>query len=163
MKRIGARKGLGSRLIMQAGPGIVYFKAMNGRGQAGNWIRRTIGLALILLFGPAPVLSLLAPHQEPQCQMACCRRKGGAPSCPLHHSAAGDSSGPGFQAGSDCTPGCSQTAAGPSAFAAGILLSGASLSLPNHRQKLIVATRASGLRWILDSFLHQRPPPRLFA
>jgi hypothetical protein len=124
-------------------------------------LRRTIGLALILLFGPAPVLSLLALPDEPQCQMACCKRKGGARSCALHHSAAGESSGPGFQLASDCPPGCSQTAAGPSAFAAGVLLSGASLALPNHPQKLILATRASGLRWIVDSFLHQRPPPAL--
>ena len=41
-------------------------------GETANWIRRTIGLALILLFGPAPVLSLLALSDEPQCQMACC-------------------------------------------------------------------------------------------
>ena len=124
-------------------------------------MRRTIGLALILLFGPAPVLSLLALSDEPQCQMACCKRKGGAQSCPLHHSKSGDSSAPGFHAESNCPPGCSQTAAGPSAFAAGILLSGDSLALPNHHQKLILATRASGVRWILDSFLHQRPPPAL--
>ena len=148
---------------MQAGPGIVYFKTMNGLGQTANWMRRTIGLALILLFGPAPVLSLLALPEEPQCQMACCKRKGGAQSCPLHHSLAAHSAGPGFQAGSDCSRGCAQTAAAPSAFAAGILLSGASLALPNHPQKLILATRASGVRWILDSFLHQRPPPQLFA
>jgi hypothetical protein len=130
-------------------------------GQTENWIRRTISLALILLFGPAPVLSLLALSDEPQCQMACCKRRGFARSCALHHSPAGDSSGPGFQAGSNCPPGCSQAAAGPSAFAAGVLLSGASLALPNHHQKLILATRASGMRWILDSLLHQRPPPAL--
>jgi hypothetical protein len=135
---------------------------MKGLGQTANWMRPTISLVLILLFGPAPVLSLLALPEEPQCQMACCRRKGGARSCALHHSPVGDSSGAGFQAGSDCPPGCSQTAAGPSAFATGILLSGASLTLPNRRQKLVLA-RASGVRWILNSFLHQRPPPRLFA
>ena len=147
---------------MQAGPGIVYFKTMNGLGQTANWVRRTIGLALILLFGPAPVLSLLAQSDEPQCQMACCRRKGAARCCPLHHAPAADTSGPGFHA-AGCPPGCSQAAAGPSAFAAGILLSGASLVLPNHHRKLLLATRASGMRWILDSFLHQRPPPRRFA
>src|SRR5579864_8776119 len=110
---------------------------MKGIGPAANWMRRTIGLALILLFGPAPVLSLLALADEPQCQMACCKRKGGAQSCPLHHSPAGDSSAPGFHAESKCPPGCSQTAAGPSAFAAGLLLSGASLALPDRDQKLI--------------------------
>ena len=128
---------------------------------AKQMLRRTIGLALILLFGPAPVLSLLALSDEPQCQMACCKRKGGAQSCPLHHSPAGDSSAPGFHTESNCPPGCSQTAVAPSAFAAGVLLSGASLALPNHQQKLNLATRASGLRWIVDSFLHQRPPPTL--
>jgi len=136
---------------------------MNRLGQTANWIRQTIGLALILLFGPAPVFSLLALSAEPQCQMACCKRKGGAQSCPLHHSLAAHSAGPGFQAGSDCPPGCSQTMAGPSAFAAGVLLSGALLALPHQRQKLTLATRASGVRWILGSFLHQRPPPRSFA
>jgi hypothetical protein len=134
---------------------------MNGIGQTATWIRRTIGLALILLFGPAPVFSLLALSNEPQCQMACCKRKGGVQSCPLHHSPAGDSSAPGFHAESNCPPGCAQTAAGPSAFASGLLLDGASLALPNHTQKLILATRASGVRWFLNSFLHQRPPPRL--
>jgi hypothetical protein len=132
-------------------------------GQTANWMRQTLGLALILLFGPAPVLSLLALSGEPQCQMACCKRKGGAQSCPLHHSLAAHSAGPGFQAGNACPAGCSQTAAGPSAFAAGVLLSGASLALPNHHQKLILATRASGGRWILGSYLHQRPPPQLFV
>lgn len=130
-------------------------------GQAANWMRRTIGLALILLFGPAPVLSLLALSDEPQCQMACCKRKSGAQSCPLHHSPAGNSSGPGFRTNRDCPPGCPQVASAPSAFAAGLLLSGASFALPNYPQKLILATRASGMRWILDSFLHQRPPPAL--
>jgi hypothetical protein len=104
---------------------------------------------------------LLALSDEPQCQMACCKRKGFARSCALHHSAAGDSSGPGFRTESNCPPGCSQAVAGPSAFATGILLSGASLTLPNHNQKFSLATRASGVRWILDSFLHQRPPPAL--
>jgi len=124
-------------------------------------LRRAIGLALILLFGPAPVLSLLALSDEPQCQMACCKRKGGAQSCPLHRSAAGDSAGPGFRTESNCPPACSQTAAGPSAFAAGILLSGAWLTLPNHHQRIILPTRASGVRWIVDTFLHQRPPPAI--
>lgn len=124
-------------------------------------LRRTIGLALILLFGPAPVLSLLALSEEPQCQMACCKRKGFARSCALHHSPVGDSSGPGFRTQSNCPPGCPQVASAPSAFAAGLLLSGASLALPNYPQKLTLATRASGVRWILDSFLHQRPPPVL--
>jgi hypothetical protein len=124
-------------------------------------LRRTIGLALILLFGPAPVLSLLALSDEPQCQMACCKRKGFARSCSLHHSAAGDSSGPGFRTESNCPPGCPQVASAPSAFAAGLLLSGATLALPNHPQRLILPTRASGVRWIVDSFLHQRPPPAL--
>jgi hypothetical protein len=102
---------------------------------------------------------LLALSDEPQCQMACCKRKSFARSCALHHSTAGDSSGPGLRPDNNCPPGCSQAAAGPSAFAAGVLLSGASVSLPNRHQKLILATRASGVRWILDSFLHQRPPP----
>jgi hypothetical protein len=134
---------------------------MNGIGQAANWMSRTISLALILLFGPAPVLSLLALSGEPQCQMACCKRKGFARSCVLHHSPAGDSSGPGFRTESNCPPGCSQTATGPSAFAAGLQLSCVSLALPNRPQKLILATRASGVRWIVDSFLYQRPPPAL--
>ena len=136
-------------------------REMNRIGQTASWMRRTIGLALILLFGPAPVLSLLARSDEPQCQMECCKRKGFARSCALHHSAAGDSSGPEFHTESNCPPGCPQVASAPSAYAAGVLLSGASLALPNHHQKLILATRASGVRWILDSFLHQRPPPAL--
>jgi hypothetical protein len=136
-------------------------KQMSRTRQTENWMRRTIGLALILLFGPAPVLSLLALSDEPECQMACCKRKGGARSCALLHSPVGDSSGPGFRTDSTCPPGCSQTTAGPSAFAAGLLLSGASLVLPNHQQKLILATRASGVHWVFDSFLHQRPPPAL--
>jgi hypothetical protein len=134
---------------------------MQGIGQAANWMRRTIGLALILLFGPAPVLSLLALPGEPQCQMACCKRKGGARSCALHHSPGGDSSGPGFRTESNCPPGCPQVASAPSAFAPGLLRFRDSLVLPNHHQKLILATRASGVQWIVDSFLHQRPPPAL--
>jgi hypothetical protein len=136
---------------------------MKALGQTANWMRRTIGLALILLFGPVPVLSLLALSDEPQCQMACCKRKGGAQSCPLHHSLAAHSAVPGFQAGGDCSRGCAQTAAAPSAFSAGVLLTATSLAPPNHHQKLFLATRASGVRWIFDSFLHQRPPPGLFA
>lgn len=135
---------------------------MNGAGKYAGWMRQVIGLALILLFGPAPVMSLLAQSEEPQCQMACCKRAHAGQSCPLHHAAAADSA-QGFHAASNCPAGCSQTAAGPSAFSAGVLLSGASLALPNHQQKLILATRAAGVRWILDAFLYQRPPPRLFA
>ncbi len=144
--------------------GVVYFEQMKGITQAGIWMRRTIGLAMILFLGPAPLLPLaLAQSGEPQCQMACCKRKGGALSCPLHHSPATDSTGPEFQADSNCPPGCSQVAAAPSAFAAGLLLSGDSLAIPNRHEKLILATRASGVRWILDSFLHQRPPPAFAA
>src|ERR1700676_5659508 len=118
---------------------------MQGIGQTATWMRRTIGLALILLYGAAPVLSLLALSDEPQCQMACCKRKGFARSCALHHSAAGDSSGPEFRTESNCPPGCPQVASAPSAFVAGLLLSLLSLTLLNHPQRLILATRASGV------------------
>src|SRR6202166_5333861 len=94
---------------------------MQGIGKPANWMRRTIGLALILLFGPAPVLSLLALSDEPQCQMACCKRKGFARSCALHHSAASESSTPGLQASVDCPPGCTPPAGAPSAFSAGFV------------------------------------------
>jgi hypothetical protein len=123
-----------------------------------NRARHVIALALILLFGPVPVMSLLAQADEPQCQMACCKRAGFARSCSLHRPAASDSSGSGFHAAPNCPSGCSQVAGAPSAFAVGFVETGAGLVLPQIATS-VHAVRASGVRWILDSFLHQRPPP----
>jgi hypothetical protein len=124
-----------------------------------NRARHIIALALILLFGPAPVMSLLAQVDEPQCQMACCKRAGFARSCALHRA---ESSGSGFHAAPNCPSGCSQVAGGPSAFTAGFFESGAGFFLPQNATP-IPAERASGIRWIVDSFLHQRPPPNFTA
>src|SRR5438874_1709347 len=71
------------------------------RNWVDDWAKRkldvpTMSMALILLFGPAPVLTLLALSDEPKCQMACCKRKGFARSCAVHHSQSGASSGPGL-------------------------------------------------------------------
>jgi hypothetical protein len=126
-----------------------------------NRARHVIVLALILLFGPAPVMSLLAQVDEPQCQMACCKRAGFARSCALHRSAVSET-GQGFHAAPNCPSGCSQVAGAPSAFTAGFLESTAGLFLP-HIANSIPTERASGIRWILDSFLHQRPPPSFAA
>ncbi|MDP8990005.1 MAG: hypothetical protein M3N41_07995 [Acidobacteriota bacterium] len=125
-----------------------------------NRARHIIALALILLFGPAPVMTLLAQADQPQCQMACCKRAGFARSCALHRSAGRESSG--FHAAPDCPPGCSQVAGAPSAFAAGFVQSSAGLFLPQIAAS-IAARPASAVRCILDSFLHQRPPPRFTA
>jgi len=123
-----------------------------------GWLQQVIGLALILLFGPAPVISLLAQADEPQCQMACCKRAGFARSCSLHRPPASETFGSGFHAAPNCPSGCSQVAGAPSAFAAGFVASGGGFFLP-RAETPIHAERASGIRWILDSFLHQRPPP----
>jgi hypothetical protein len=125
-----------------------------------NRARHVIALALILLFGPAPVMSLLVQADEPQCQMACCKRAGFARSCSLHRPAASESSG--FHAAPHCPSGCSQVAAAPSAFTGGLLQSSAEFFLPQIATS-VHAVRASGVRWILDSFLHQRPPPSFAA
>ena len=130
---------------------------MHGVRQAVIYTRQAIGLALILLFGPLPVVSLLAQTNQPQCQMACCKRKGTA-ACPLHHSANGDSVSLGFHAAAHCTPGCSQVAAPPSAFAAGVLRSDAWAVRPQVEESSL-AGRAASVRWIVDCYLHQRPPP----
>src|SRR5579862_3273879 len=93
-------------------------------------LRRTIGLALILLFGPAPLISLLAQSDEPQCQMACCKRKSVTRSCALHGSPAPEPSSLGLHTAPNCPPGCPQVAGTPTAFAAGLLLSRAWFFLP---------------------------------
>jgi len=124
--------------------------------------RHVIALALILLFGPAPVMSLLAQADEPQCQMACCKRAGLGQACPLHHGAGSESSGLGFHAAPNCALGCSQMAGAPSASAVAMVQSSASFFVPQLATS-VHAVRASGVRWILDSFLHQRPPPSISA
>ena len=125
-----------------------------------NRARHVIALALILLFGPLPVMSLLTQADEPQCQMACCKRAGFARSCSLHRSAASESSG--FHAAPHCPSGCSQVAGAPSAFTGGLLQSSVGFFLPQVAALLHVE-RPSAVRSILDSFLHQRPPPSLTA
>ena|SRR5665213_1666823 len=127
-----------------------------------NRARHVIALALILLFGPAPVMSLLAQVDEPQCQMACCKRAGLGQACPLRHAAGSESSGQGFHATLDCASGCSQVAGAPSAFAVGFVQWSAGIVVPEIATS-VHAVRASGVRWILDSFLHQRPPPSISA
>ena len=130
---------------------------MNGAGKYAGWMRQVIGLALILLFGPEPVMSLLAQSDEPQCQMACCKRARAGQSCPLHHAAAADSA-QGFHAANDCPAGCPQVSGAPSAFAAGFLQSGAWFLLPRI-EKAILRERVSGAGLVLDPILYQRPPP----
>ena len=125
-----------------------------------NRARHVIALALILLFGPAPVMPLLAQAGEPQCEMACCKRAGFARSCALHRSAV--SEGSGFHTAPNCPSGCSQVAGAPSAFTVGFSQSSAGIFLPQIATR-IHAARASGIRWIVDSFLHQRPPPSFAA
>jgi len=127
-----------------------------------NRARHVIALAVILLFGPAPVMSLLAQADEPQCQMACCKRAGLGQACPLHHGADPESSGQGFHAAPHCASGCSQVAGAPSAFALGFVQSSGGFFVPQIATS-VYAVRSSGVRWILDSFLHQRPPPRVSA
>ncbi|MDP9113852.1 MAG: hypothetical protein M3O20_09230 [Acidobacteriota bacterium] len=123
--------------------------------------RYILALALALLFGPVPVMSLLAQVDQPQCQMACCKRAGFARSCSLHRAAA-ESSSAGFHAVPNCPSGCSQAAGAPSAFAAGFVQSSAGFFVPQIATS-VHAERHSGVRWALDSFLHQRPPPCLTA
>jgi hypothetical protein len=127
-----------------------------------NRARHVIALALILLFGPAPVMSLLAQVDEPQCQMACCKRAALGQACPLHHGAASESSGQGVHAVPHCASGCSQVAGAPSAFAVGCVQSSGDFFVPQITTS-VYAVRSFGVRWILDSFLHQRPPPSVSA
>src|SRR5579871_1777241 len=127
-----------------------------------NRARHVIALALILLFGPAPVMSLLAQADEPQCQMACCKRARMGQACPLHHGAGFETSGQGFHAAPNCASGCSHVAGTPAASAIGLVQSSASYFVPQIATS-ILAMRTSGIRWILDSFLHQRPPPSIGA
>jgi hypothetical protein len=124
-------------------------------------MRQVIGLALVLLFGPAQVMSLLAESAEPQCQMACCKRARAGQSCPLHHVADADSA-QGFHAANDCPAGCSQVSGAPSAFAAGFLQAGAWFFLPRI-EKAILRERTSSAGLVLSPFLYQRPPPGLSA
>ena len=122
-----------------------------------NRARHVIALALILMFGPAPVMSLLAQADEPQCQMACCKRAGFARSCALHRSTAAESA-QGFHAANNCPAGCSQVSGAPSAFAAGFPESGVWFFLPRIENARLRES-ASGAGLVLGSFLHQRPPP----
>jgi len=135
---------------------------MNGVRPAASSLRQAISLVLMLALGPAPLISLLARSNEPQCQMACCKRKGGGASCALHHSAVPDSSSLGFHAAINCPPGCSQTAAAPSAFSAGIVAPRVKLTFPPSEDTILTA-RAPGARWMADPSLHQRPPPSSLA
>jgi hypothetical protein len=135
---------------------------MNGVRPTASSLRQAISLALILLFGPAPLVSLLARADEPQCQMACCKRKGFARSCALHHSAASESSTPGLQASVDCPPGCTPPAGAPSAFSAGFVTPLVRLTLHTLDHPILTASTDTVQRMV-DSFLHQRPPPRSFA
>src|ERR1700676_4425175 len=114
-----------------------------------NRARHAIALALILLFGPAPVISLLAQADEQQCQMACCKRAGFARSCALHRPAISEA-GQGLHAVPNCPPGCSHAAGAPSAVTTGFLQPSARLYLPQIAAPLPVEG-TSGIHWILDS------------
>ena len=130
---------------------------MNGAQQILPGIRRALSLALILLFGPAPLISLLAQSDEPQCQMACCKRQ--ARMCALHRSSASDSVS-GIGATNSCIPGCSHTAGVPSLFAGFLPATISSIPLRGASNRLAPAG-IRPIRSVVDSFLYQRPPPLL--
>ena len=124
-------------------------------------MRRAIGLALILLFGPVPVISLLASMDVPDCRMACCKRKGLARSCALQHSSVSEFS-VSFRGANNCPPGCSQVAGAPSLFAAGLLPPVSPfLLIPAETNWVLLAGWTAPS--VIDSFLHQRPPPIVTA
>jgi hypothetical protein len=117
-------------------------------------MRRAIGLALILLFGPLPVISLWASQAEPECQMACCKRKG--MSCSLHRHQDGSSS---WKDGNHCPSGCSQVAGAPAFNAAGFPPPHSLFYPVQSDVEFFSPARPLAIPSVVDSFLYQRPPP----
>jgi hypothetical protein len=122
------------------------------------FMRRALSFALVLLFGPAPLISLLAWTDEPQCQMACCRRHAAAQLCDRHQSPVSDSSSLRWIAADNCPPGCAHLTGAPSPFA-GFLPTSRYFSPLRPARNRIPSGGIWTARSVIDSFLHQRPPP----
>jgi hypothetical protein len=125
-------------------------------------MRPAVSLALIVLFGPAPFLPLLASSGAPPCQMACCKRLRAHRACSLEHLAAAESAPPEFRA-NYCVAQCSHAAGMPAVFAAGFPAPSATLYIPRTGQRPVQSASTPRIHSFDDFFLYQRPPPAAFA
>ena len=118
---------------------------------------QVIGWTLIVMFGPVPVTFLFAMSGQPKCQMACCKRARGRPSCERHTSV--DS--PSLAGSEQCRPNCSSAAVGFGSRLAVILPPLASREVCHAENgRMAAASRPAALSFI-DIVLYQRPPPLL--
>jgi len=129
------------------------------RASLTRLIHQTLGWALALLLGSAPLASLLAIPSEPECQMACCARNHHSGSCPRHPSA--DSSTPPihFEASTACPPSCGCDGIAPSASVHVLVSPRAAISLTSAAGGEIRVNAHQALRSAIDPSLYQRPPP----
>ena len=126
-----------------------------------RFARCTIAGALILLFGPAPLVYLLdSPVSgETECQMACCRGKHHARHCTGHDDAS-ESSAVQFRAAVDCASNCAGAALAPSSsIQKGLLAQRTSVALPDVPNAGLKAAPAPRIVAASDPLLYQRPPP----
>jgi hypothetical protein len=126
-----------------------------------HFARDTVAGALILLFGPAPLVYLLdSPVSgEAECQMACCRGKHHARHCTGHDDAA-DSASVQLRAAVDCGSNCGGAVLAPSSsIQKGLLAQRTSVALPDTPNVRVKAAPAPRILAASDPLLYQRPPP----
>lgn len=126
-----------------------------------HFARHTIAGALILLFGPAPLVYLLGSpvSGETECQMACCRGKHHARHCTGHDDSA-DSFSIQLRAAVDCASNCAGAVLAPSSsIQKGVLAQRTAIGLSPVANGRVKAAPAQRTLAVSDPLLCQRPPP----
>jgi hypothetical protein len=137
------------------------YNTTNVPGKLIRFARHTIAGALILLFGPSPLVFLLGASvsSEPECTMACCRGKHHARHCTGQDDEQ-DSSTLQLRAAVDCATNCSSAALAPSSSVQkSILARSTSFALPQLANERVRITPVPRLITTSDPLLQQRPPP----
>jgi hypothetical protein len=122
-------------------------------------IHQTLGWALVVLLGPAPLASLLALTNEPACQMVCCDRKHNSHSCSRHHTGVPADSPVHLEASTGCQPGCSHAALGPSFSIQVLVPARANVRIPIGESADAHFLPSRAVPSAVDPSLYQRPPP----
>ena len=129
------------------------------RGSLSRLIHQTLGWALALLLGCAPLASLLAMPSEPECQMACCARNHHSGSCPRHPSSNSGIPPIHFEASVVCPQSCSCDGVAPSASDHVLVSPRAAINFTSATDGEIRVIPPQALRSSIDPSRYQRPPP----
>lgn len=139
------------------------------RSPVTTFIRIAIAAGLMVLFGPAPLVSLLAASSPSECSISCCRGRHGH-----HHCGRNDASGSvQIASSSDCVPNCG--GAGLASDAAGAHLRGhttadfsASKSFGERVTFSVTSLNLTNRRFLLDNSLtfggtHYADPRQIYV